>query len=223
MHTLSLYKDDEMSPILPSLTGIFEQLDGQRPGDSLYDILMKTRFVRKPRQRSLPHNGSYESLVYESRCGVFRFKTQIMPNSWSTWGQTLEMSVPEPALRNPQYAGPSTSKSIFVFDVRGLGQTTMHMDVRQGQYLHPLIPSFCLEKSRSHEWNKCWIREDPKTFFDRGDFDEIWKAMQLLKVSIDRTDPDLKMRNRWWSRKTVSTTLFRRHLQNSGDNKIYVP
>ena len=80
-----------MSPILPSLTGIFEQLDGQRSGDSLYDLIMNTRFVRKPRMRSPCSNRTYQKVVYESRCGLFRFKTEILPNSWSTWGQTLEM------------------------------------------------------------------------------------------------------------------------------------
>jgi hypothetical protein len=132
------------------------------------------------------------------------------------------MSVLEPALYDRQYATPPICRTIYKFNVRGMGKPVMSMDVQEGKYLNPLVPEFCLEKSRNHEWNYCWIKEDPKTFFARGDFDEIWKAMQLLKVSIDRTDSALKMRNRWWSRKTVSTTLFRRHLQNSGDNKIYV-
>jgi hypothetical protein len=212
-----------MSPILPSLTGIFEQLDGQRPGDSLYDLIMKTRFVRQPRARSNSQAGSFQRVVYESRCGVFTFKTELLPNSWSTWGQTLEMTVPETSLCNRQYASPPPGKSIFIFDVRGHGKPVLRMDLRQGEYKQLLIPEFCLEQSRDHEWNKCWTREDSKTFFDRGDFDEIWKAVMLLAVSIDRTDPDLKMKNRWWSRKTVGRTLFRRHIENAGSNKTYVP
>jgi len=212
-----------MSPILPSLTGIFEQLDGQRPGDSLYDIIMATRFVRKPRERKTSQLGGYERVVYESRCGVFRFKTEIIPNSWLSWGQILEMAVPEVALYDRQYTTPQKCQSIITFDVRGPGKPTLRMDIRQERYLYPLVGQFCLERSREHEWNQCWTREDSKTFFDRGNFDEIWKAMMLLKVSIDRTDPDLKMRNRWWARRTVSTTLFRRHLHNSGNKKTYVP
>lgn len=161
-------------------------------------------------------------MLYESRCGVFKYSTEIIPNGWSTFEEKLVMVVKEPILHNKQYATPSVCESIYVFTVGGHGAMRMRLDLRQGQYLHPLVPEFSLEQSRNHEWNYCWVKENPKTFFDRGDFDEIWKAMMLLKVSIDRTDPELKMRNRWWNHQNVSTTLFRRHLQN-GDRGQYVP
>lgn len=48
-----------MSPMLPSLSGIFEQLDGQRSGPSLYDLIMATRFFGTPRQRSASSGGNY--------------------------------------------------------------------------------------------------------------------------------------------------------------------
>jgi hypothetical protein len=181
---------------------------------------MATRFIRKPRQLRQKHN--YTEVIYESHCGMFRYTTDIIPNSWSTWTEKLEMTVPEPVLRNRQYANPPVCESIFTFNVGGMGSMRLWYDLRQGKYLQPLVPEFWLDRSREHEWKHCWTREDPKTFFNRGDYDEIWKAMMLLKVSIDRTDPELKMRNRWWSRQNVSTTLFRRHLSN-GDRKPYTP
>lgn len=211
-----------MSPLFPSLTGIFEQLDGQRLGPSLYDLVENTRFVRKPRERSFVRDGSaFVRVVYESVCSTFRYMTEVCPNKWSTFGEKLEMTVKEPILQNKQYVHPPVCESIFTFTAGGHDVMWMQHDLRQGKYLTALVPSFKLERSRSHEWNYCWTKENPKTFFDRGEFDEIWKAMMLLKVSIDRTDEALKMRNRWWSRQTVSTTLFRRHLHN-GDRKPYV-
>ncbi len=211
-----------MSPLFPSLTGNFEQLDGQRPGPSLYDLIMATRFIRMPRQRTTATGGVFQRVIYESESGLFRYTSDVMPNSWSTFEEKLEMTVAEPILLNKQFAKPPICSSIYIFTVGGLGQMRMRLDLRQGQYLQPLVPEFHLERSRNHEWNYCWIKEDPKTFFDRGDFDEIWKAMMLLKISIDRTDPNLRMRNRWLTRRNVGETLFRRHLQN-GDRKPYVP
>jgi hypothetical protein len=208
--------------MFPSITGIFEQLDGQRPGSSLYDLIMATRFVRLPRERRSGAGNVFQHVVYESVCGSFKYSTDLVMNRWSTRQETLEMVVKEPAFYSKQFYPSPPCESIFIFTVVGMGKVLMKHDLRQGQYLSPLVPEFCLSKSRDHEWNYCWVRENPKTFFNRTDFDEIWKAMMLLKVSIDRTDPNLRMRNRWWSRRNVSTTLFRRHLEN-GDRKPYVP
>jgi hypothetical protein len=160
--------------------------------------------------------------VYESTCGAFKYTTEVVGNSWSTSEEKLELIVKEPVLHNKQFAPPPTCQSIITFKVGGFEKMRMKLDLRQGQYLQPLVPEFYLDKSREHEWNYCWTKEDPKTFFDRGDFDEIWKALMLLKVSINRIDPELKMRNRWWARRGVSETLFRRHL-NNGERKPYVP
>lgn len=211
-----------MSSLLPSLTGTFETLDGQRPGMSLYDHVMETRFVREPRNRT-SNGGLFERVTYESRCGKFLYTTEIIPNKWSTIQEILVLKVPEPVLRDRQYANPATCESIYTFVVAGHGKIRMRLDIRQGPYLQPLVREFSLDICREHEWNYCWTKEDPTTFLNRGNFDEIWKAMMLLKVSIDRTDEHLKMRGRWLSRRNVGVTLFRREIENAGGPKPYVP
>ncbi len=211
-----------MSPPLPSITGMFEVLDVQRQGASLYDHIMETRFYREPRQRSLSTGGKFERVVYESERGVFRYTTEIVPNSWSTYEEKLEMIVPEPAMLDRQFANPPTCQSIYTFKVGGLGKMRMRLDVRQGIYYLPLVREFSLDRCREHEWNFCWTAEDPDNFFERGDYDEIWKAMMLLKISVDRTDPQLRMRNRWVNRRTTSSTLFSREIENAGGTKPYV-
>lgn len=211
--------------IVPSLTGVLEQLDGQRPGLSLYDLVEQSPFVTKPRQNKPDQHGFYRRVVYESRNGMFRYKTGIQPNGWTTWEEILEMTVAEPCLqpRGAVIQAPDLkTASIIGFRVVGYGAMAMTWDIRSGRHLIPLVAGHRLEKHRNHEWNYCWTKENSITFFDRGDFDEIWKAMMLIRVSINRCDPELRIRRRWWSRRTVSQTLFRRHLENAGNREEYV-
>lgn len=204
--------------LVPSITSLLEQLDGQHPGASLYDLVEKSPFFPKPRTYEHDDSGTYRWLTYESRNGLFRYKTKIWPGKWSTGYESLRMMVPEPIFQDGQYTSDSDRnqcQSWITFKIRAHGTVFIDWDLKKGRHLVPLTEDFRLKKSRDHEWNYCWIKEDPKIFFDRNDFDEIWKTMQLLRVSIDRTGDEHRMRNKWWSRRTVSKKVFYLNLNHS--------
>lgn len=203
--------------LVPCITGILEQLDGQRPGLSLYDVVENSPFFPKPRVNELDAHGTYRWVTYESRNGLLRYKSKICPNKWTTSSEVLVVKIPEPFLEDGQYTADSYRNqcySIITMKVGGQGVISIEWDLSQGRHLIPFLKNYRLQKNRNHEWNYCWNEEDPKTFFDRGDFDEIWKAMQLLKISVDRVDPEHKMRNKWWARRTVGPKVFEMNLKH---------